>query len=84
MGEKNTKTYKSKKIPRNMRKIRINARENRTEKIHKNKDKKSAKKFSTGKELLYKEAPPTARPHTFGGFLTFAFRDFLRTVRARA
>ncbi len=38
-----TKTYKSRKNARNIRKIRINTRENPTEKIHVKEGKKSAK-----------------------------------------
>jgi hypothetical protein len=62
-----TKTYKNRKNDRNIRKIRINTRVNRTEKIHEKEGKKSAKIYSD-RGLLYKWAPPTAGPHTFGGF----------------
>jgi len=62
-----TKTYKNRKNDRNIRKIRINTHVNRTEKIHEKEGKKSAKIYSD-RGSLYKWAPPTAGPHTFGGF----------------
>ena len=48
-----TKTYKNRKNDCNIRKIRINTRVNRTEKIHEKEGKKSAKIYSD-RGLLYK------------------------------
>ena len=48
-----TKTYKNRKNDCNIRKIRINTRVNRTEKIHEKEGKKSAKIYSD-RGSLYK------------------------------
>ncbi len=58
--KKYTKTYKSKKIPRNIRKIRINTRENRTgtEKIHEDEGENPPKNFAQAGNCYIREPRP--------------------------